>query len=72
MRARSERWVSTNVGAIRREYLDRVLFWNTVDLARKLEEFRSYYNNESRCHQSLSDSALLENLESQRPARYAR
>jgi len=28
----------------RREYLDRVFFWNVVDLARKLEAFRDYYN----------------------------
>jgi len=28
----------------RREYLDRVLFWNAADLAQKLEAFRVYYN----------------------------
>jgi len=47
-----ERLIST----IRREYLDRVFFWNTVDLARKLNEFRDYYN-ESRVHRSL-DGAI--------------
>ena len=33
--------------------LDHVLIWNAVDLGRKLEEFRAYYN-ENRVHQSLS------------------
>ena len=40
------------IGTIRREYLDQVLFWNSLDLKRKLEEFRIYYNG-SRVHQSL-------------------
>ncbi len=36
-----------------REYLDRVLFWNAVDLARKLETFRDYYNGH-RVHRALA------------------
>src|SRR6202045_5352137 len=32
---------------------DHVLIWNAIDLERKLEEFRIYYN-ENRVHQSLS------------------
>jgi hypothetical protein len=32
-----------------------VLIWNAIDLERKLEEFRIYYN-ENRVHQSLSGS----------------
>src|SRR5271166_3184850 len=40
---------------IRREYLDYVLIWNAIDLKRKLEEFRIYYN-ENRVHQSLGGS----------------
>jgi hypothetical protein len=32
------------IGTIRREYLDRVFFWNAVDLARKLNEYKDYYN----------------------------
>jgi hypothetical protein len=43
------------IGTIRREYRDYVLIWNVIDLKRKLEEFRIYYN-ESRVHQSLSGS----------------
>ena len=33
------------IGTIRREYLDDVPFWNSLDLARKLDEFKDYYNN---------------------------
>jgi hypothetical protein len=33
-----------NFPSIRREFLDHVLIWNAVDLERKLEEFRIYYN----------------------------
>jgi putative transposase len=40
------------IGTIRREFLDHALIWNAVDLERKLEEFRTYYN-EHRVHQSL-------------------
>jgi putative transposase len=43
------------IGTIRREFLDHVLIWNAVDLGRKLEEFRIYYNG-NRVHQSLSGS----------------
>jgi len=37
---------------IRREYLDRMLFWNESDLERKLEAFKEY-DNGYRIHQSL-------------------
>jgi len=40
------------IGTIRSEYLDQVLFWNALDLTRKLEAFRDYYNA-SRVHRSL-------------------
>ena len=40
------------IGTVRREYLDRLFFWNSVDLTRKLEAFRDYYN-EFRVHRSL-------------------
>ena len=32
------------IGTIRREYLDRILFWGTADLEAKLLEFQHYYN----------------------------
>jgi transposase InsO family protein len=47
------------IGTIRREFLDHVLIWNAIDLERKLEEFRNYYN-EHRFHQSLSGSTPAE------------
>ena len=43
------------IGTIRREFLDHVLIWNAIDLERKLEEFRLYYN-ENHVHQSLGGS----------------
>jgi putative transposase len=55
----SHPFVERLIGTIRREYLDWMLFWNAVDLARKLEEFRTYYNG-NRCHQSLGGGTPLE------------
>lgn len=49
----SHPFVERLIGTIRREYLDRVFFWNAVDLARKLDQFRNYYN-EHRVHRSLA------------------
>jgi hypothetical protein len=40
------------IGTIRREYLDRTLFWMSVDLEDKLLEFRNYYKTH-RTHTSL-------------------
>jgi transposase InsO family protein len=48
----SHPFVERLIGTIRREFLDQVLIWNAVDLERKLEEFRIYYNDH-RVHQSL-------------------
>jgi hypothetical protein len=36
----SHPFVDRLIGTIRREYLDRVFFWNAVDLERRLETFR--------------------------------
>ena len=49
----SHPFVERLIGTIRREFLDHVLIWNVIDLGRKLEEFRIYYNGH-RIHQSLS------------------
>ena len=49
----SHPFVERLIGTIRREYLDRMFFWNELDLERKLQAF-SFYYNESRVHQSLS------------------
>ena len=51
----SHPFVERLIGTVRRELLDHVLIWNAIDLERKLEEFRIYYN-ENRVHQSLSGS----------------
>jgi len=40
----SHPFVERLIGTIRREYLARVFFWNTVDLARKLGGFRDHYH----------------------------
>ena len=49
----SHPFVERLIGTIRREYLDRTLFWNSIDLHRKLENFRNYYNG-VRVHSSLN------------------
>jgi transposase InsO family protein len=48
----SHPFVERLIGTIRREYLDHVLFWNAIDLERKLSDFRIYYNDK-RVHTSL-------------------
>jgi putative transposase len=40
---------------IRREYLDHVLFWNRLDLQRKIGQFAHYYNH-VRVHSALSET----------------
>jgi hypothetical protein len=34
------------IGTIRREYLDRILFWTTADLEAKRIDFQHYYNGQ--------------------------
>src|SRR6185295_19974364 len=46
---RSHPFVERLIGTVRRECLDRVLFWTAADLERKLAEFQQYYN-EHRTH----------------------
>jgi transposase InsO family protein len=41
------------IGTIRREYLDRVFFWNATDQRRKLDEFKDYCNA-ARVHRGLA------------------
>ena len=40
----SHPFVERLIVTIRREFLDHILFWNAVDLVRKLREFQYYYN----------------------------
>ena len=48
----SHPFVERLIGTIRREYLDRTLFWTTADLEGKLREFQEYFN-EHRTHAGL-------------------
>ena len=48
----SHPFVERLIGTLRREYLDRMLFWTTADLENKLLDFRTYFNNH-RTHDSL-------------------
>jgi putative transposase len=41
----SHPFVERLIGTFRREYLDKILFWTTVDLERKLIDFQRYYNH---------------------------
>ncbi len=57
----SHPFIERVIGTIRREYLDHVPFWNSLDLERKLGEFKDYYNNH-RTHAALAG---------QSPAKYS-
>jgi putative transposase len=48
----SHPFVERLIGTIGREFLDQTLFWDAVDLQRKLEAFQDYYNY-NRFHASL-------------------
>jgi putative transposase len=41
----SHPFVERLIGTIRRECLDRTLFWTTADLENKLLDFRTYFNH---------------------------
>src|SRR6516162_9020265 len=47
----SHPFVERLIGTLRREYLDHLLFWTTIDLENKLLDFRTYFNNH-RTHSS--------------------
>ncbi len=48
----SHPFVERLIGTIRREYLDRTLFWTTADLENKLLDFTRYFNDH-RAHTAL-------------------
>jgi transposase InsO family protein len=52
----SHPFVECLIGTIHREVIDYILFWNAVDLERKLSDFRDYCNHE-RVHASLGGDA---------------
>ena len=64
----SHPFIERLIGTVRREYLDRVFFWNVVDLTRKLAGFRDYYN-EHRVHRSLDGATPAQRAGAQSPAR---
>jgi len=41
----SHPFVERLIGTLRREYLDRMLFWTTAELENKLLDFTTYFNN---------------------------
>lgn len=49
----SHPFVERLIGTIRSEYLDRTFFWNSIDLHRKLQRFRTYYHC-ARVHRALN------------------
>lgn len=55
----SHPFVERLTGNIRREFLDYTLFWNVVDLERKLALFKAYYNH-SRTHASPDGNTAAE------------
>lgn len=42
----SHPFVERLIGTVRRELLDQTLFWNSVDLQQKLNNFKDYYNQQ--------------------------
>src|SRR5262250_1400239 len=56
----SHRFVERLIGTIRRECLDRRLFWTALDLESKLSDFRDYYNGH-RTHSALKGQTPTEN-----------
>ena len=55
----SHTFVERLIGTVRREYLDRTLFWNRGDLERKLDNYKAYYN-QHRCHTGLAGATPAE------------
>ncbi len=55
----SHPFVERLIGSLRRELLDQVFFWNTVDLERKLRSFQLYFNH-PRTHASLDGNTPAE------------
>ena len=51
------------IGTIRRDCLDRLLFWTAIDLETKLIAFKDYYNGH-RSHSGLKGKTPIETIES--------
>jgi len=61
---RSHPFIERLIGTIRREILDRTLYWNTYDLQNKLELFQIYYNEE-RCHYGIDGVTPVKKMDEQ-------
>ena len=48
----SHPFIERLIGSIRHEFLDKTIFWNYIDLTRKLDQYKDFYNN-GRVHRSL-------------------
>ncbi len=55
----SHPFIERLIGSVRREFLDHLLFWNSLDLERKLTAFKDYFNN-ARVHASLDGNTPTE------------
>lgn len=55
----SHPFIERLIGTVRREFLNRTLFWNERDLQNKLELFQRYYND-NRCHHGIKDASPLQ------------
>jgi transposase InsO family protein len=63
----SHPFVERLIGTVRREYLDRMFFWNAVDLTRKLRAFRDYFNDD-RVHRALAGATPAQRAGAHCPA----
>jgi putative transposase len=61
----SHPFIERLIGTIRRECVDRLLFWTASDLELKLLRFRDYYNR-YRTHSALEGQTPIKNPESKR------
>src|SRR6516164_9573900 len=57
----SHPFIERLIGTIRRECLDRLLFWTALDLEMKLVAFQDYYNGH-RCHSGLKGKTPIETI----------
>ena len=62
----SDPFVERLIGTVRRDFLDRILFWNGSDLERKLENYRKYHN-QIRVHSGI-DGQIPENRYQSKPS----
>ena len=60
----SHPFVERLIGTVRRELLDKTLYWNAYDLQKKLELFQNYYNEE-RCHHGIDGVTPLKKTDEQ-------